>query len=101
MYGNNHIALGLVPNGKRSVSPVPARYLRLVPKPKNKLVMIKGGGTDPEMDTVPLMKKKIRKCVHQVEKLAKELKSSSVYQTVKKDWNFIFDHIQYVEDPED
>jgi hypothetical protein len=101
IYGAKHIALGLVPNGERPVTPVPARYLRLVPKPANKTVMIKTSGADPERDTVPLMKKKIRKCVHQVEKLAKELKSSSVYETVKKDWNFIFDHIQYVQDPDD
>jgi len=92
-------SLGLVADGKRSVTPVPKHLLSLVPKPKNKTIEIVSDGTDPEHDTVPLMKKKIRKCVHQVEKLAAKLKGSSVESSVRNDWNFIFDHIQYVEDP--
>lgn len=93
-------SLGLVPDGKRSVKPVPKDLLKLVSKPKNRTIEIKGVGTDPERDTVPFMKKKIRRCVDQVQKLAEKLTGSSVMETVRNDWNFVFNHIQYVEDPQ-
>jgi hypothetical protein len=93
--------LGLVPNGKRSVTPVPARLLALVPKPKNIEVEIESNA-DPLQDTVPFMKKRIAETVYQVEKLvqAPELRGTSLHDTVRKYYNFIFRHIQYVKDPD-
>ena len=93
-------SLGLVPNGKRNVTPVPANLLALVPKPDGKNEVIKSSGADPEKDTVPLIKKLAKRQMWQGKKLAEALKGKNLAETVRNDWNFIFDHIQYKLDPE-
>lgn len=100
MIGGGYISgLGMVPTGKRKVSPVPKRLLGLVPKPVDNNVTVKSSGVDSITDTVPLMRNKIRRTLWQTEKLAKELTGSSKNATARNDWEFIFQHIQYVQDP--
>lgn len=96
-----HIGLGLVPNGRRTVTPVPANVLKLVPKPTDNVDVVKGTAPDPVRDTVPLMMKLMRRQKWQGKKLADHLRANSLRQTVKNNWDFIFRHIQYVEDGED
>lgn len=96
---SQHIGLGLVPVGARSVSPVPAELLALVPKPTGKNETIKSADADPIEDTVPLIQKLGKRQKWQGEKLAARLKGDSLESTLRNDWNFIFNHIQYKQDP--
>ncbi len=91
--------LGLVPNGKRSVSPIPAKLLALVPKPEGKNEVVKSSNADPERDTVPMLMRNVKRQKWQGAKLAQALKGSSRYETVKNIYDFIFNHIQYELDP--
>lgn len=91
--------LGLVPNGKRSVSPIPQNLLALVPKPEGKNEVVKSSNADPERDTVPMLMRNVKRQKWQGAKLAQALKKSSRYETVKNIYDFIFDHIQYELDP--
>ena len=91
--------LGLVPNGKRSVSPIPQNLLALVPKPEGKNEVVKSSNADPERDTVPMLMRNVKRQKWQGAKLAQALKGSSRYETVKNIYDFIFDHIQYELDP--
>lgn len=91
--------LGLVPNGKRTVTPIPAQLLALVPKPQGKNEVVKSSDADPERDTVPMLMRNVRRQKWQGAKLAQALKGSSRYETVKNIYDFIFSHIQYELDP--
>lgn len=91
-------SLGMVPNGKRTVTPVPAKLLALVPKPSGNNENIKPANADPVNDTLPLIKKLVKIQRWQGEKLGKALKGKTVEETVRNDWNFFFDHIQYKQD---
>lgn len=88
----------MVPVGKRSVKPIPAQVLGMVPKPTDSNVTIVESDANPITDTVPLLKSKIKRTSWQVKKLAKHLKGSSVAQTLRNNYDFIFDHIQYTKD---
>jgi len=90
--------LGLVPNGVRTVKPIPASILALVPKPDGANQVVKQSGADPERDTVPLIMKLAKRQAWQGDKLAKKLKGKTVKETVRNNWNFFFDHIQYKKD---
>ncbi|MFO0414914.1 MAG: hypothetical protein ACK52I_22300 [Pseudomonadota bacterium] len=90
--------LGLVPNGSRTVKPISASVLALVPKPDGKNQTIKSSDADPVRDTVPLIMKLAKRQAWQGEKLAKKLKGKNVKETVRNNWNFFFDHIQYKKD---
>jgi len=92
--------LGLVPDGPRAVTPVPPELLALVPKPKNIRTRIKADDCDPERDTVPLMKKMISETAKAMKPLGDALKGKSVEETVRNFYDFVFKHIQYVEDPQ-
>lgn len=91
--------LGLVPNGKRSVTPIPQNLLGLVPKPEGRNEVVKSSNADPEKDTVPMLMRNVKRQKWQGAKLAQALKGSSRYETVKNIYDFIFDHIQYELDP--
>lgn len=93
--------LGLVPNGKRSVIPVPAHILAKVPKPTGKNENIKSHGADPVRDTVPLIQKLAKRQAWQGKKLAEYLKGKTVAETVRNNWNFFMRYIQYRKDPAD
>ena len=95
-----HIHLGMVPNGKRSVTPVPAKLLGLVPPPDDSVVTVKESDADPIKDTVPLIKQKVKRTLWQTKKLAAALQGDNTADTVRNDWDFIFKHIQYVQDPD-
>lgn len=90
--------LGMVPNGKRTVTPVPGKLLAMVPPPTGKNETYLNAGADPEHDTVPLIKKLVRRQLYQGTKLAQALKGSSVEATTRNIWNFFFKHIQYKQD---
>ncbi len=92
-FGSN--SLGLVANGTRRVTPVPAALLKLVPKPDDQNLTIKKKGADTLRDTVPLMLSKIKRTAWQSKKLAGVLKGNTLAQTLRNDWNFVFNHIQY------
>jgi hypothetical protein len=94
-------SLGLVPNGRRNVTRVPADLLALVPKPTDNQRIVKGTNPDPIRDTVPLIKKLVRRQLWQGKKLAERLKGNSVTDTARNYWNFIFNHIQYTGDGND
>ena len=93
-----NIGLGMVPTGKRSVRRIPAHVLAMVPKPTDANITVKESDADPIADTVPLIKQKIKRTSWQVKKLAKHLKGATLAQTLRNNYNFIFDHIQYVKD---
>jgi hypothetical protein len=92
--------LGLVPAGRRRVTPIAAQVLAMVPRPTDNVITVKSSGADAVKDTVPLMIDKINRTAWQVEKLAAYLQGKSREETVRNNWNFIFDHIQYVKDPD-
>lgn len=90
--------LGYVPQSARTVKPVPAWALALVPRPTGKNETIKASNEDVEQDTMPLIKNKIQRTLHHTKKLAPKLKGTTLEQTLRNNWNFIFDHIRYVKD---
>jgi len=92
--------LGMVPVGKRTVKPIPAKILGMVPKPTDNNITVKGDDADPINDTIPLIKAKIKRTSYQVKKLAAYLKGSSLAQTLRNNYDFIFKHIQYTKDDE-
>jgi hypothetical protein len=100
-----HIAtisgLGLVPVGKRKVRPIPEHVKRMVPPPTDKNITIKPSGVDAERDTVPFMMNKIKRTAWQAEKLAKYLKGETLTETLRNNYDFLFNHIQYKKDPDD
>lgn len=98
MMGFGRIGLGLVPTGPRSTTPVPPHLLALVPKPQGKNETVKSAGADPILDTVPLIKRLARRQMWQGKKLAHALKGATVEETLRNDFDFIFNHIQYVPD---
>lgn len=93
------IGLGLVPTGKRSVTPMPASLKALVPRPTGNNTSIKGSNADPIRDTVPLIQQMVKRQLGQGKKLAAALKGKTLEETLRNNWNFIFNHIQYKEDP--
>lgn len=94
-------SLGLVPNGKRAVTPVPARLLALVPPPEGTNEVIKKRNADPITHTVPLILKLSKRQKWQGKKLAQALKGGTLEETVRNNYDFFLKHIQYQEDPED
>jgi hypothetical protein len=101
VFSDNKQSLGLVPNGKRAVTPVPANLLALVPKPEGTNEIVKKRNADPIRHTVPLILKLSKRQKWQGKKLAAALTGKSLQETVRNDYDFIFNHIQYQEDPED
>lgn len=98
MMGTPTISLGLVPNGKRSVSPVPRSVLDMVPLPTGQNENIKSYGADPVRDTVPLIQKLAPRQAWQGKRLAQHLTGSTLAQTVRNNWDFFIKHIQYKKD---
>lgn len=94
-----YMGLGLVPTGKRTVTPVPAHLLALVPAPSGNNETVKGSNADPIKDTVPLIQRLTKRQAWQGKKLAKALKGKTVEETVRNNWDFMFNHIEYVKDP--
>jgi predicted transglutaminase-like cysteine proteinase len=92
-------SLGMVPSGKRTVTPVPAEMKALVPRPEGTNQNVKSNNADPVRDTVPLIKRIVARTLYQTKKLAARLKASTVAQTVRNNYNFVFKHIQYQKDP--
>lgn len=90
--------LGLVPTGKRSVTPVPANLKSLVPNATGNNEVIKPYGADPLKDTVPLIQRLVKRQLWQGKKLAAALKGNSIEQTVKNNWDFFNRHIQFKTD---
>lgn len=90
--------MGYVPAEKRAVTPVPKWAKDLVPMPEGTNQTILDGSEDTERDTMPLIKNKIYRTLSHTKKLAPKLKGSSLVDTTRNDWNFIFKHIKYVKD---
>ncbi|MCX6257983.1 MAG: hypothetical protein NTW49_08840 [Bacteroidia bacterium] len=69
------------------------RFDQLFPKPEDKdRIMIRDGDADK---TVDLMKQVAWKYKADTEKLAPQLKASSLRQTCDNIWDFLYNHIQY------
>jgi len=92
--------LGMVPTGKRTVSPVPASLKAMVPRPTGNNEVVKQSGADPYRDTVPLIQRLVKRQLWQGKKLAQALKGKTVEETVRNDWDFFIKHIQYQQDAE-
>lgn len=90
--------LGLISASHRRTTPVPAWALALVPKPTGKNETIKHGQEDVERHTMPLIQSKIKRTLWHTKKLAPKLKGATLEETLRNNWNFIFDHIRYVKD---
>lgn len=90
--------LGSVGTGRRSVTKVPSGLLALVPKPTGGNETILKSNADPVKHTVPLIIKLVNRQLWQGKKLAAKLKGNTIAETVRNDWQFMFDHIQYVPD---
>lgn len=68
----------------------------LIPKPTGKMVLRYERGTTD--DTITLMKEVTLTTLHQTKALALTLKGSTLYETCKRIWNFVYGHIQYEKD---
>lgn len=90
--------LGLTAAAGRTVTPVPDWALKLVPAPVGKNETVKSGNESVETDTIPLIKDKIVRTLSHTKKLAPKLKGATLEQTLRNDWDFIFDHIKYKPD---
>jgi len=97
---NAKSSLGLVPTGKRKVTAVPAHLKELVPTPTGNNEVIKQYGADPLKDTVPLIQRLVKRQLWQGKKLAAALKGKSIEETVKNNWDFFNQHIQFKQDAE-
>lgn len=95
---NTMSGLGLVPNGPRPVTPVPAALKKLVPLPTDQNITVKASNADTLRDTIPLMLNKIKRTKWQSKELANALKAKTLSKTARNNWDFIFNHIQYKED---
>lgn len=73
-----------------------SEYNALIPKSTGKMVLRYQRGTTD--DTITLMKEVTLTTLHQTKALAPTLKGSTLYETCKKIWNFVYDHIQYEKD---
>lgn len=93
-----HASLGFSPATSRTVTPVPAWALALVPKPDKKTIVIKAGNEDVERDTLPAIKRIVKETLYQTKRLAMRLKGATLEQTVRNYTNFILKHIRYVKD---
>ena len=100
MIGAPTISLGLVPTGKRTVTPMPLALKKLVPLPVGKNETIKPANADPVQDTVPLIRTLIKRQAWQGKKVAQALQGATLEETLRNNWNFIFRHIQYQKDPD-
>lgn len=98
MYSPATYSLGYSPASTRKTRPVPAWALALVPKPTGKNETVLSGQEQVERDTIPLIKSKIKRTLWHTKKLAPKLKGTTLEETLRNDWNFIFDHIKYVKD---
>lgn len=99
-FNIHHSTLGLVPNGPRPVTPIPPHLKKLVPTPTGQNETVKSFDADPVRDTVPMIKRLIKRQAWQGKALAQALRGATLEETLRNNWNFIFRHIQYTKDPE-
>ncbi len=71
------------------------QFNKVIPLPKNRKVFLGSGDT---FTSLVQMRKLIFKTLNETEKLAKQLKGSTVPDTVKNIKDFIYWHIQYLQD---
>jgi len=71
------------------------QFNKLIPLPKNRKVFLGSGDTFLSLDQ---MRKVIFKTLSETKQLAKQLEDQSVKETVKNIKNFIYWHIQYLQD---
>ena len=74
------------------------QFNKVIPLPKNRKVFLGSGDT---FTSLVQMRKVIFKTLDETEKLAKQLKGNSVHDTVKNIKDFIYWHIQYLQDRSD
>ena len=90
--------LGYAASESRPVKPMPAWAKALVPKPKGTNQTVLEGSEDIETDTVPLMIRKVKRTLYHTRKLADRLSGSTLKETLRNNWQFVFDHIRYKKD---
>lgn len=93
-----HVGLGFSPADSRTVKPVPATLLALVPAPGRITLVMKSGNEDVERDTIPAMKRIVRETLNQTKALSQRLKATTLEQTLRNYTDFILNHVRYVKD---
>lgn len=68
----------------------------LIPAPELTESIVRRNATVDE--TVSEMKRLIKKCAWQTSELSERLKGQNIYDTCQNIWNFLFEHIKYMED---
>lgn len=97
-YG--HIGLGYVAKTARVLKTDGAKYDHLfVGKYQGKRTLVNPNAST--FDTLQLINKVTEETYHQVAPLAKFLTGSNVEQTIRNNWNFVYNYIDYVEDKDE
>ncbi len=71
------------------------QYEALIPKSIRQDTVVKGSGKAELKDTLELMKRMILETVTDTTLLAQKLRSTTVLNTCKNIWHFVYQHIQY------
>lgn len=88
---NNKSSLGLTASFQRHIKPG-NQYNHLFPKPDFSDTLLQEGNVN---DTVHLMGDYIKKYQSDTAKIAPILKGKTLEETLRNDWNFVYNHIQY------
>lgn len=99
-WGRTIGQLGFTAAEGRSVKPMPKWVLDIVPKPDWKINTLKPGDPDVERDTIPAIKKIVADTLYQTAKLAAKLKGSTLEESTRNVWQFVYGHVKYVPDDE-
>lgn len=87
--------LGMTPAASRSVKPIPANILAMVPAPTDNDKTLQSNEPDVVSETMPLIMSKVKRTLYQTKKLAAHLKGSSMAETLRNDSGFVLDYIKY------
>lgn len=90
------MSLGLVATGKRSIKAGSQYDSYFTSEVSGQEVTLLEDGD--VYDTLGLMKKIVKQTLPQTEKISKALKGSSLEETCRNLWNFLYSHVQYKKD---
>lgn len=91
-----HKQLGMVANGKRAIeSGTQYNKFFLSGVAGNEVELLPNGSVT---DTLSQMKKVVKQTLSQTKLISQVLKGSSIEQTARNVWNFLYTHVQYTKD---